>query len=212
MYLQYSNRQEIINAKNNADTPSNVLLVSLENLLVGYLLITATQSSHLLTFRGNEVEAWLSAVSFSIPRDRGSVIPKDCHLADSTSRQPTGAHWTAHTWLKVGWPCVVYVDHPHFGPKHLMCKILINWQLRFVLKTHLPDCNMTRLAGHNLFKHPLPWLNCVCQICSQMCQSHWKYCTWSSALLAWFTRSPLLRRLLAFKLLCSLETPLRQRR
>lgn len=34
MYLQYSNRQEIINARNTADTPSNVLLVSLENLLV----------------------------------------------------------------------------------------------------------------------------------------------------------------------------------
>ena len=34
VYLQYSNRQEIINAKNTADTPSNVLLVSLENLMV----------------------------------------------------------------------------------------------------------------------------------------------------------------------------------
>ena len=36
VYLQYSNRQEIINAKNTADTPSNVLLVSLENLLVSH--------------------------------------------------------------------------------------------------------------------------------------------------------------------------------
>ena len=34
VYLQYSNRQEIVNAKNTADTPSNVLLVSLENLMV----------------------------------------------------------------------------------------------------------------------------------------------------------------------------------
>jgi len=33
VYLQYSNRQEIVNAKNTADTPSNVLLVSLENLM-----------------------------------------------------------------------------------------------------------------------------------------------------------------------------------
>ena len=38
VYLQYSNRQEIINAKNTADTPSNVLLVSLENLMVSSLI------------------------------------------------------------------------------------------------------------------------------------------------------------------------------
>ena len=33
-YIQYSNRQEIINSKTIGDSPSNVLLITLENLKV----------------------------------------------------------------------------------------------------------------------------------------------------------------------------------
>ena len=34
VYLQYSTRQEIVNSKTQGDTPSNVLLVTLEALMV----------------------------------------------------------------------------------------------------------------------------------------------------------------------------------
>jgi hypothetical protein len=47
VYLQYSNRQEIVNAKNTADTPSNVLLVSLENLMVPLPPLLVPPHSHL---------------------------------------------------------------------------------------------------------------------------------------------------------------------
>lgn len=35
VYLQYSNRQEIVNSKSTADAPGNVLLVTLEGVEAG---------------------------------------------------------------------------------------------------------------------------------------------------------------------------------
>ena len=89
MYLQYSNRQEIVTSKNSGDVASNVLLVTIEGVEAGDVSIDVL---HLVSSTSSEGVFRHSKLHLSGVRDksvrRWSVLLQVIHSFCAQSKRP----------------------------------------------------------------------------------------------------------------------------